>query len=126
DDFRKNIEGLIVAFSKMPQSILHEYQLVVACKLSEASEAYYYEVAKKHNVRDRIILTNFVPTNHLILLYNLAHVVAFPSKYEGFGLPVVESMACGTPVLTSNNSSLGEISEGAAVLVDPFDINDIT
>ncbi|MGF9713267.1 glycosyltransferase [Paenibacillus naphthalenovorans] len=126
DDDRKNIAGLIVAYSKMPKHLIEKYQLVVACKLSQASEAHYYKLASKHNVRDRVILTNFVPQEHLIMLYNLAHVVAFPSQYEGFGLPVVESMACGTPVLTSNNSSLGEISKGAAILVDPFDINDVS
>lgn len=126
DDDRKNIEGLILAYSKMPKELINKYQLVIVCKLSQASEDRYYEIARNYNVRDRVILTNFVPLEHLILLYNLAHVVAFPSQYEGFGLPVVEAMACGTPVLTSNNSSLGEIAEGAAVLVDPFDVDDIT
>jgi glycosyltransferase involved in cell wall biosynthesis len=126
DDERKNIADLIVAYSHMPKRLIDNYQLVVACKLSPASVARYYDIAQKHSVRDQVILTNFVPLEHLIMLYNLAHVVAFPSQYEGFGLPVIESMACGTPVLTSNNSSLGEIAEGAAVLVDPFDIKHIT
>ncbi|QGG49994.1 glycosyltransferase [Lysinibacillus pakistanensis] len=126
DDDRKNIGDLIIAYSKMPKELIERFQLVVACKLSQQSERRYYDLAKKHSVRNRVILTNFVPTEHLVLLYNLAYVVAFPSKYEGFGLPVVEAMACGTPVLTSNNSSLGEIAEGAAVLVDPFDVNDIS
>jgi glycosyltransferase involved in cell wall biosynthesis len=126
DDDRKNIANLIVAYSKMPKKLIGNFQLVIACKLSQASESRYYEIANKHNIRERVILTNFVPQDHLIKLYNLAHVVAFPSQYEGFGLPVVESMACGTPVLTSNNSSLGEIAEGAAVLVDPFDVDDIS
>jgi glycosyltransferase involved in cell wall biosynthesis len=126
DDDRKNIGDLIVAFAKMPKHLIEQYQLVIACKLSKESQQRYYDIAGKHNVRDRVILTNFVPLEHLIQLYNLAHVVAFPSKYEGFGLPIVEAMACGTPVLTSNNSSLGEIAEGAAVLVDPFLVKDIT
>lgn len=126
DDDRKNIEGLIVAFSKMPKELIDKYQLVVACKLSQYSEDIYYGIAKKYNVRERVILTNFIPLDDLIKLYNLAYVVAFPSQYEGFGLPVVEAMACGTPVLTSNNSSLGEIAQGAAVLVDPFDVNQIS
>ncbi|MEX1029320.1 MAG: glycosyltransferase [Paenibacillaceae bacterium] len=126
DDDRKNIADLIIAYSKMPKHLIGKYQLVIVCKLSQASEERYYDIASKHNVRDRVILTNFVPQEHLIMLYNLAYVVAFPSQYEGFGLPVVESMACGTAVLTSNNSSLGEVAEGAAVLVDPFDVNDIS
>lgn len=126
DDDRKNIASLIIAYSKMPRHLIEKYQLVVACKLGKESEERYYSIANKHNIRDRVILTNFVPLDHLIKLYNLAHIVAFPSQYEGFGLPIVEAMACGTPILTSNNSSLGEIASGAAVLVDPFDINDIT
>lgn len=126
DDDRKNIDGLIIAYSKMPKELISKFQLVVACKLSQASEERYYRLATENNIRDRVILTNFVPLNHLILLYNIAHIVAFPSKYEGFGLPVVEAMACGTPVLTSNNSSLGEIANGAAILVDPFDSDDIS
>ncbi|WP_042165731.1 glycosyltransferase family 4 protein [Paenibacillus gorillae] len=126
DDDRKNISKLIEAYAKMPQSLINEYQLVIACKLSKQSEERYYVEAAKFKVRERVILTNFVPLDHLIQLYNLAHIVAFPSQYEGFGLPVVEAMACGTPVLTSNNSSLGEIAEGAAVLVDPFNTKDMT
>jgi glycosyltransferase involved in cell wall biosynthesis len=126
DDDRKNIGELIVAFSKMPEHLIEQYQLVVACKLSKASIERYYDIAAKHKIRDRVVLTNFIPLEHLIQLYNLAHIVAFPSQYEGFGLPVVEAMACGTPVLTSNNSSLGEIALGAAVLVDPFKVKDIT
>ncbi|MBE7681559.1 glycosyltransferase [Paenibacillus sp. P13VS] len=126
DDDRKNIAELIKAYSKMPKQLIDKYQLVVACKLSDASEERYYNIAKKHGVNGRVILTNFVPLDHLIKLYNMAYIMAFPSQYEGFGLPVVEAMACGTPILTSNNSSLGEIAQGAAVLVDPFEINDIT
>lgn len=126
DDDRKNIEGLIVAYSKMPEELINKYQLVIVCKLSQASENRYYELSDKHNIKGRVILTNFVPLEHLVQLYNLAYVVAFPSQYEGFGLPVVEAMACGTPVLTSDNSSLGEIAKGAAVLVNPFDNKDIT
>ena len=126
DDDRKNIAELIIAFSKMPIELINQFQLVIACKLSKASEERYYEIAKKHGVEEKVILTNFIPLDHLIKLYNMAHVMAFPSQYEGFGLPVVEAMACGTPVLTSNNSSLAEIAGDAAVLVDPFDIKDIT
>ncbi|MFD3259455.1 glycosyltransferase [Paenibacillus lentus] len=126
DDERKNIGELIIAFAKLPKYMIEKYQLVVACKLSKHSESHYKDLARKHKIADRVVLTNFVPHDHLIKLYNLAYAFAFPSKYEGFGLPVIEAMACGTPVLTSNNSSLGEIAQGAAILVNPFDISDIT
>ncbi|HEY4723760.1 MAG TPA: glycosyltransferase family 1 protein, partial [Anaerolineae bacterium] len=64
----------------------------------------------------------YVPNEDLPALYNLARLLAFPSLYEGFGLPVIEAMACGTPVLTSNGSSLAEIATGAAWLIDPYDV----
>jgi glycosyltransferase involved in cell wall biosynthesis len=67
----------------------------------------------------------YVPNEDLPALYNLARLLAFPSLYEGFGLPVIEAMACGTPVLTSNGSSLAEIATGAAWLIDPHDVQAI-
>lgn len=126
DDERKNIQGLIVAYSAMPRELIDKYQLVIVCKLSPEAVSLYTNIIKDNNVVNRVILTNFVTDEELIQLYNLAYLMAFPSKYEGFGLPIVESWACGTPVLTSNNSSLGEIAGDAAILVDPFDIKDIT
>jgi glycosyltransferase involved in cell wall biosynthesis len=65
-------------------------------------------------------LTGYVPDEDLPALYSLADAVVYPSLYEGFGLPVVEAMACGTPVVTSDRSSLPEVSGGAALLVDPL------
>ncbi len=61
----------------------------------------------------------YVPPSDLPALYALARVVAFPSLYEGFGFPIVEAMACGTPVLTSNRSAMAEIGRTAALLIDP-------
>lgn len=126
DDERKNIGGLIEAYSKMNRELTNKYQLVIVCKLTKDSISRYTDIAYKNGVNGRVIFTNFVTNDELLTLYNLACLVAFPSKYEGFGLPVVEAYACGTPVLTSNNSSLGEIAEGAAILVDPFNLKDIT
>ena len=65
--------------------------------------------------------TGYVPFEHLPAIYNLGDFFAFPSLYEGFGLPVVEAMACGIPVMTSNTSSLGEIAGDAAETIDPLD-----
>jgi glycosyltransferase involved in cell wall biosynthesis len=67
----------------------------------------------------------FVPDATLAILYRLAHTFAFPSLYEGFGLPPLEAMACGTPVVTSRLSSLPEVVGEAAILVDPYDVDDI-
>jgi len=72
-------------------------------------------------LRGRVDLLGYVPEESLPELYAHALALVYPSLYEGFGLPVVESMACGTPVLTSRSSSLAEIAEGAALLADPTD-----
>lgn len=125
DDERKNIAGLIEAYSKLPNYVLEEYQLVIVCKLSKESKLRYHNLADKLGIDGRIVLTDFVTDEEMVELYNLATLMAFPSKYEGFGLPVIEAWACGTPVLTSNNSSLVQIAGDAGILVDPYNIEDI-
>lgn len=126
DDERKNLGGLILAYSMLPAQLIAQYQLVIVCRLNEPSKKRYQNIIQRNHLAGRVILTDFVPNEDLIALYNLAHLLAFPSKHEGFGLPVVEAWACGTPVLTSNNSSLGEIAGDAAVLIDPFSADDLS
>ena len=77
--------------------------------------------AGREDLRGRVVLPGYVPEEDVTVLYTHAQAFVYPSLYEGFGLPVVEAMACGTPVLTSRSSSLAEIGEGAALLVDPHD-----
>lgn len=125
-DPRKNMNELIIAYSELPEELKNKYLLAIVCSLHEEGERELRKTAKSHNVSQKVIITNFVPFEHLLKLYNMAALMAFPSQYEGFGLPVIEAMACGTKVLTSDNSSLGEIAKGAATLVDPFDIKSIS
>lgn len=73
----------------------------------------------------RIIRVGFVPTDDLVCLYNSASVFVMPSLYEGFGLPVIEAMACGTPVVTTRAGSLSEVAGDACIYVDPFDTDNI-
>jgi alpha-1,3-rhamnosyl/mannosyltransferase len=86
-----------------------------------------YPDAKKltheSGLKDQIIFIGPVEESDLPALYSGATLFVFPSLYEGFGLPVVEAMACGVPVVCSNTSSLPEIAGDAALLVDPFDVN---
>jgi len=125
DDERKNIAGLVEAYCALPNALIEQYALVIVCKLSTRSIERYTKIARRHGVKDRVIFTNFVTDEELLQLYNLTSLVAFPSKYEGFGLPIVEAWACGKPVLTANNSSLVQIAGDAAALVDADNITDI-
>jgi glycosyltransferase involved in cell wall biosynthesis len=75
----------------------------------------------KHDIHRYVRFLGYVPDETLAVLYRLASVFVFPSLYEGFGLPPLEAMASGTPVVTSNVSSLPEVVGDAAVLVDPYD-----
>ena len=75
----------------------------------------------RHKLHKHVRFFGFVPESTLAVLYRLATVFVFPSLYEGFGLPPLEAMASGTPVVTSNVSSLPEVVGDAAVLIDPYD-----
>ncbi len=109
-DYRKNAEGLIEAYSLLSPELRQQYQLVVIGRLPERDRQRLFDMAKKYQVDQAdLVLTGFVPDEELIIFYNLARLFVFPSRYEGFGLPVLESMACGTPAIAGNNSSLPEI-----------------
>lgn len=126
DDERKNLAGLIEAYANLPCKLINECQLAIVCKLSKEAVNRYTKLIAELGVEGRVVLTNFVSNEELLVLYNEAKLMAFPSLYEGFGLPVVEAWACGTPVLTSNNSSLVQIAGDGAIIVNPEEIEDIT
>ncbi|MBF7682644.1 glycosyltransferase family 4 protein [Acinetobacter sp. B5B] len=83
------------------------------------------QIISELKIQDRVIFLGKLTESELAATYKGAICLLFPSLYEGFGLPVIEAMACGTPVITSNTTSLGEIAGDAALLVNPNDINDI-
>lgn len=125
-DFKKNIEGLIHAYAKLGKGATNRYQLVIVGNLAQDLVIKFLEIAKQDDIENRVLCIGFVPKEDLIELYNVAEMLVFPSLYEGFGLPVLEAMACGTRVVTSNCSSLKEIAEGHAVLVNPKSVKSIT
>lgn len=84
------------------------------------------QLIKLYGTDPEVIRLGFVPEKDLVIIYNLATVYCQPSFYEGFGLPVLEAMVCGTPVVASNQSSLPEVTGKAAILVDPYDIKEMT
>lgn len=117
---RKNLSRLLRAFARFRrQGFTHDLALVGPRGWSmDGLEAQIAELSLGGAVR----LIGYVPERDLIGLYSSATLFVFPSLYEGFGLPPLEAMACGTPVITSNNSSLAEVCDGAACLVEPTDV----
>jgi glycosyltransferase involved in cell wall biosynthesis len=114
---RKNLARLMDAFAEARrQGVAHE--LVCVGPYGWSSRDLYTHIDRL-GLRRVVHFTGYVPVEDLPVIYNLAEVFVFPSIYEGFGLPVVEAMACGTPVITTASSSLEEIAAGAAAMVDP-------
>jgi len=116
---RKNLARALRAFARVG-SELPDHRFVLVGERGWRYEDVLRE-ARRPELAERVLFLGYVEEGHLPLLYSHATALVYPSLYEGFGLPVVEAMACGTPVLTSRSSSLAEIAEGAALLVDPED-----
>lgn len=117
---RKNLEKLIEAFSQAKIDL----DLVIAGKPGWLSEAIY-AAPEKYVVKDRVLFLGHVLNEELPGLYGGARALVFPSLFEGFGLPVLEALACSTPVLTSNSTSLPEVGGDAALYVKPTSITSI-
>ena len=123
--YSKNLETLIQAFGRLPATFRQQTPLVLVFKISNAERSSILELARRAGICDReIIFTNYVTDEELKTLYNGATVLVHPSRYEGFGLPVMEAMRCGTPVITTTAASLPEVGGDAAILVDPEQVND--
>ncbi|MEZ5418153.1 MAG: glycosyltransferase family 1 protein [Vicinamibacterales bacterium] len=117
---RKNLRRLLAAFALARRSGI-AHHLVCAGPYGWLSQDLTREIDRL-GLTPVVHFTGYVPFARLPALYSLCDVFAFPSIYEGFGLPVVEALACGAPVLTSSTSSLAEIAGDAAVTVDPLDV----
>ena len=120
---RKNLNRLMAAFARARKAGI-PHQLVCVGPYGWSSRDLSGEIDRL-GIRDAVRFTGYVPFEDLPAIYNLGDFFVFPSLYEGFGLPVVEAMACGLPVLTSNTSSLGEIAGDAAETIDPTDTDAI-
>jgi glycosyltransferase involved in cell wall biosynthesis len=120
----KNLERLIEAFHTLRRGDLeHVKLLIIGDEISKY--ATLRRAVHKYKLHKHVRFFGFVPDKTLAILYRLARVFVFPSLYEGFGLPPLEAMASGTPVVTSNVSSLPEVAGDAAMLVDPYDVSSI-
>ena len=119
-DPTKNVEALIDAFGLLRQALQSTYQLVLAGDFRRR-EDIRSRIAKA-GIGQHVLFPGIMSDERLIDLYQHAMVFVFPSRYEGFGLPVLEAMACGCPVICSNAASLPEVAGEAALLRDPDDV----
>jgi glycosyltransferase involved in cell wall biosynthesis len=118
---RKNYTRLIQAYAAIRPDIGREVKLVIAGGTGWKTEPIF-DMVEECGVHKDIVFPGYVAENDLPALYSLAELLAFPSLYEGFGLPPLEAMACGTPVVASNVSSLPEVIGDAGLMVNPLDV----
>ncbi len=121
---RKNLVRLIEAFVRLKTQKHIPHFLKIVGQAAWMSDAVFSTV-RERNLENTVEFTGYVEQSTLVSLYQQAAVTVYPSLYEGFGLPPVEAMACGSPVVTSNTTSLPEVTKGAAVLVNPSSSADI-
>uniref|UniRef100_A0A7C3APX5 Glycosyltransferase family 1 protein n=2 Tax=Thermorudis TaxID=1649508 RepID=A0A7C3APX5_9BACT len=119
---RKNVEGLLHAYARVRAEISMPLVIAGARGWRESS---IFQLVQKLDLTDQVRFAGYVNPDELALWYSAATVFVYPSLYEGFGLPVLEAMACGVPVITSSVSSLPEVAGDAAILVDPRDTDSL-
>ncbi|MEQ9667131.1 glycosyltransferase family 4 protein [Coleofasciculus sp. G2-EDA-02] len=119
----KNLHRLIDAFATLPNC--GDYELWIAGSSDQRYTPKLQSQANHLGLSHQIKFLNYVPYNQLPILLNSAIALIFPSLWEGFGLPVLEAMACGTPVITSNLSALPEVAGDAAILVNPYNTSEL-
>lgn len=122
---RKNVQGLLEAYEQLPKPIRVKYSLVLAGGKGWLDESIIKTIERLRDAGENIITTGYVADEDLPPLYSGATAFAYPSHYEGFGIPVLEAMACETPVITSNTSSLPEAAGNAAILVTPGNTSEL-
>jgi len=122
---RKNLNLVLKAFARLRAAGLFRHKLVLVGRVgwlkSSLAEAVSYL-----NLEQEVIETGYVPDGDLPTLYRVADLFVFPSLYEGFGLPVIEAMACGTPVIASDIPVLREVAGDAAMFIDPRSVDDLS
>jgi len=119
---RKNLAGLLKAYNNLDKKFKKEYKLVLAGFKGWKNKEIMSLIEQN---KDYIDYLGYITDEELVKTYNRASLFLYPSFYEGFGLPVLEAMACGTPVVCSNTTSLPEVGGDAVVYCDPNNMNDI-
>ncbi len=121
--FYKNLSRCLEAFDRLP---FQDYQFIITGKKDDFFYPQIQRQTEQFSAKERIIFLDYVPMADLPSLYSLAQSLVFASLYEGFGLPVLEAMACGCPVIASNVTSIPEVGGDSVLYVDPEDVEDIT
>ena len=118
---RKNVIGLLRAFASLAKDFPHRLVLIGA--MGWNMEEVFWKTLRELGLEDRVVMPGFVPHVELPAFYGAADAFLFPTHYEGFGLPLLEALHCGCPVVTSNNSSVPEVTGDGALRVDSEDID---
>lgn len=116
----KNVETLVKAYAALPDEVKNQYKLAISNASADIIKMIDY-----YKISQRVCILENVSDDEKIVIYKEATVFVFISLYEGFGLPILEAMAAGIPVITSDTSSLPEVAGDAAILVNPMDVNQI-
>jgi len=106
---RKNVDGLVTGYASLPPELVKRHQLVIVCEAPPLTRNHYLVMAQELGVGGRLLIPGFVPEEVLVALFQSAELAVYPSLYEGYGLPVIDSLACGAPTIAGDNSSLREI-----------------
>lgn len=126
-DYRKNIEGLIDAYAALPGDIRATHQLAIVCSVTPEQREFLIDRARHAGLTDGdLVLTGYVSDEELVSLYNFCKLFIFPSWHEGFGLPVLEAMRCGAPVIGSDCTSVPEVIGRKDAQFDPLRTSSIT
>lgn len=121
---KKNLTFIIQAYTKIKNMRLCDHKLVIVGQLGWKYDSILSEI-KQSRFKQDIILLGYIDEQYLPALYAMADLFLFPSLYEGFGIPALEAMACGCPVIISNRGALPEVTGGAAYQIDPYDIDSL-
>jgi len=122
---RKNLNTLLDAFERFRKENDKVVKLLFVGKKGWKTKEFF-DALQKHPYRSDIIITGYVDKKHLIEIYSHALALIYPSLYEGFGLPILEALSCGTPVICSDSSSLPEVGGAVALYFDPLDTSALT
>ena len=122
---RKNVNSLIEAYSNVRTSLNEEIKLVILGSYRDKSQKLV-TMCSDMNIEDHVIFAGFIPEEHVSSFYNACEVFVYPSYYEGFGLPPLEAMSCGTPVICSTTTSIPEVVADSCIPINPYKLDSIS